>query len=276
MCAMTRAARRVRRALVWTIAIVVMALAAGGFYARREMRRSLPILDGTVSLAGLSADVTVERDRLGVPTITASSRADAARALGFLHAQDRFFQMDLQRRQAAGELSALVGARAIAADRLSRLHRFRHISRAALTHTTPAYRAILEAYAAGVNDGLGALGAPPPEYLLLRQTPAPWTPEDSLLTILAMFNTLQGRQAQFEATFGTLADTVPPALYDFLSARGSEWDAPVTGGRLPRPSTPGADVLDLRKDRATEAQRHRDYEGKPDLSERRLAAYRGD
>ena len=79
---------------------------------------------------------------------------------------------------------------------------------------SPAYRALLEAYAAGVNAGLAALQAPPPEYLVLRQTPAPWQPEDSILTILAMFSTLQGRQAQFEATFGTLADTLSPAMYD--------------------------------------------------------------
>ena len=76
---------------------------------------------------------------------------------------------------------------------------------------------------------------------MLRQSPEPWKPEDTILTSFAMFNTLQGRQAQFEATFGTLADTVPPAMYEFLTARGSEWDAPLNGDRFPRPPIPGAE-----------------------------------
>ena len=79
---------------------------AAGLYVRQQLHASLPV-DGTLTLAGLSAAVTVERDQLGVPTITAETRANAARALGFLHAQDRFFRMDLQRRQEAGELSEL-------------------------------------------------------------------------------------------------------------------------------------------------------------------------
>ena len=91
---------------------------------------------------------------------------------------------------------------------------------------------------------------------MLRASPEPWKPEDTILTVLAMFNTLQGRQAQFEATFGTLRDTLPPAMYDFLTARGSEWDAPVTGGRFLRPPVPSRRVRSSRRER-TEAQRRR-------------------
>lgn len=220
--------------------------AGGGFFVQRQLQNSLPQLSGTVALTGLEAMVTVDRDGFGIPTITAGSRADAARALGFVHAQDRFFQMDLQRRQAAGELSALVGARALVADRSARVHRFRHISRQAVARTTPEYRAVLDAYADGVNAGLSSLGAEPIEYHVLRMSPEPWKAEDTILTVLAMFNTLQGRQPQFEATFGTLRDALPPAVYDFLTAPGSEWDAPVTGGRFVRPPVPGAAVFDLR------------------------------
>jgi penicillin amidase len=227
-------------------ALLGVTVAGGGFYVQRQLQRSLPLTTGTATVPGLGQPVTVDRDRLGIPTITAASRADASRALGFLHAQDRFFQMDLQRRQAAGELSALVGARAIAADRTARVHRFRHISRTAVARTSPEYRAILDAYAQGVNAGLSALMAAPIEYHVLRVSPEPWKPEDSILTVLAMFNTLQGRQPQFEATFGTLRDTLPPAMYSFLTALGSEWDAPITGGRFPRPDVPDATVFDLR------------------------------
>lgn len=239
-----------RRLLYFLLGFVILfgvSVLGGGLWLRHQLRASLPRLDGTLALAGLTAPVSVDRDRLGIPTVTAATRADAARALGFLHAQDRFFQMDLQRRQSAGELAALFGNRAVDVDRGMRVHRFRHIAREAVARTTPSYRAILDAYADGVNAGLASLGAAPPEYLLLRAQPAPWKAEDTLLTTLAMFNTLQGRQVAFESTFGTMAETLPPPMYEFLTARGSEWDAPVEGGVFVRPPIPGADVFDLRK-----------------------------
>ena len=105
---------------------------AGASYARSELRASLPQVDGSRAIAGLTADVRIDRDALGVPTITGTTREDVARALGFLHAQDRFFQMDLQRRQPAGELSALVGPRALDVDQEMRVHQFRNIARRAL------------------------------------------------------------------------------------------------------------------------------------------------
>jgi penicillin amidase len=238
-----------RRLVSFALGLAVLlgvTVAGGGFFVQRQLQNSLPHVSGTVALSGLAAAVTVDRDHYGIPTITASSRADAARALGFVHAQDRFFQMDLQRRQAAGELSALVGERALPADRSARVHRFRQISRQAVAQTSADYRQVLEAYAGGVNAGLASLGAEPIEYHVLRVSPEPWQPEDTILTILAMFNTLQGRQPQFEATFGTMRDTLPPAVYEFLTARGSEWDTPVTGGRFVRPPVPEATTLDLR------------------------------
>jgi penicillin amidase len=130
-------------------------------WTRHQLKASLPLLDGSHRLAGLTAPVTVGRDALGIPTIRGRTRADVARATGFLHAQDRFFQMDLTRRRAAGELSALVGRRALVVDRRIRWHRFRAEAEAALKEMAPENRAILEAYTAGVNSGLKALGAPP-------------------------------------------------------------------------------------------------------------------
>lgn len=241
--------RRSRRLLWFGLALgglLGVSVAGGGFYVQRQLQNSLPLVSGTAVVTGLEQSVTVDRDRFGIPAIFAASRTDAARALGFLHAQDRFFQMDLQRRQPAGELSALVGVRALEADKTARVHRFRHLSQQALARTTPAYRAILDAYAQGVNAGLSLLNAPPIEYHVLRATPEPWRPEDTILTVLAMFNTLQGRQPQFEATFGTLRDAVPADLYAFLTGVGSEWDAPVTGGRFTRPPLPDATGVNLR------------------------------
>jgi penicillin amidase len=249
-------ARRLLQAIIATFVALILMAMAGACYLRAELRASLPLLDGVRVQPGLSAPVTVSRDDAGIPTITGASRADVARALGFVHAQDRFFQMDLQRRQAAGELSLLVGARAVDADRQARLHRFRHIAGEAYQRTEAEWRAVLDAYAAGVNDGIAALGAPPFEYLVLGATPEPWRPEDAILTVLAMFNTLQGRQAGFEQTVEQLRQAMPDPLVRFLTLPGSDWDALASGAPLVRPPVPGPVVANLRARSAGAGQSH--------------------
>ncbi len=87
---------------------------------------SLPTLDGVLAVAGLERPVVVERDSLGIPTIRGENRKDIAYATGFVHAQDRFFQMDTLRRRAAGELSELFGPATLPADREARVHRFQN------------------------------------------------------------------------------------------------------------------------------------------------------
>ncbi len=221
--------RHILRFFLVVLVVLVVLIVAGGIYARSEVRGSLSQVDGTAAIQGLTANVRVDRDSLGVPTIAGASREDVARALGFVHAQDRFFQMDLQRRQPAGELSGLVGPRAMEVDQEIRVHRFRDVAHRALDLTEPSYRRVLDAYADGVNAGLEALASPPFEYLVLRATPERWKPEDSILTVLAMFNTLQGRQALFERSHGALRDTLPEPMFRFLSAAGSEWETPVVG-----------------------------------------------
>jgi penicillin amidase len=238
------------RRLVWvpvlTISAVLLLAVGGALWARGQLRGSLPQLDGQRRLPGLSAQVDVSRDALGVPTIRGRSRADVARATGFLHAQDRYFQMDLSRRRAAGELAALVGSRAFPLDRDVRIHRFRAEARRAFSLLGTDDRLVLEAYADGVNAGLQALSSPPFEYLLLRQTPLPWTPEDSFLVVLSMFLTLQDDDGEYEATLATMSEVLPPAMVEFLSPRGSEWDAPLVGEPFAVPPVPGPEVYDLR------------------------------
>jgi penicillin amidase len=238
-----------RVALILLLVLVVAAV-AGAFWARGQLRGSLPQLDGRRELPGLMAAVRITRDALGVPTVHAFNRADAARATGFLHAQDRFFQMDLARRRAAGELSALVGARALPIDREIRLHRFRAQAQRALELLRPADRELLDAYSAGANAGLRSLAAAPFEYLVLGQTPQAWKPEDSLLVVLSMFVMLQDDDGSYEATLGTMQEYLPPAMMEFLAPRGSEWDTPLTGPPFGLPPIPGADVYDLRSKRA--------------------------
>ncbi len=197
--------------------------------------------------------MTIERDALGVPTIRAATRLDAARALGFVHAQDRFFQMDLLRRAAAGENAELLGPNLVQFDQERRLHGFRSLAGRVLAGMTPLHRALLEAYAAGVNAGLKSLGDKPFEYILLRAEPRPWRAEDSLLAVYAMYFDLQDSRGRVEAELGQIHDRVPAQVFDFVEPVGTEWDAPLVGDAFPTPPIPGPDVLDLRKPRAAKA-----------------------
>ena len=150
------------------------------------------------------------------------------------------------RRRAAGELAALVGGRAVPLDRDIRLHRFRAEAKRATELLSPADRQLLDAYTGGVNAGLNALGAVPFEYLVLRQTPLPWRPEDTFLVVLSMFITLQDTEGAYEATLATMYRVLPRELADFLAPAGTEWDAPITGGPFAMPAVPGPDIYDLR------------------------------
>src|SRR5215211_780744 len=156
-----RPRKRLRRIVLAVLSVLFVLLVLSALWVRHQLRASLPQLEGESPLPGLSAEVTVERDGLGVPTIRAANRLDAARALGFLHGQERFFQMDLMRRKAAGELSEVFGAVALDVDKEIRVHRLRDVARRTIASGTPRDRAILEAYADGVNAGLSALGASP-------------------------------------------------------------------------------------------------------------------
>jgi penicillin amidase len=109
--------------------LVVVGALAGGLWLRGRILACLPRLDGAAVLRGLAAPARVTRDALGVPTVSASSRIDVARATGWLHAQDRFFQMDLLRRRGAGELSEFFGAAALPMDREARINGFKGIAR---------------------------------------------------------------------------------------------------------------------------------------------------
>lgn len=215
--------------------IVVVALLWGW----RQMRASLPPLDGEMTVTGLAAPVKIERDALGVPTLTGANRADVARALGFLHAQDRFFQMDLLRRRGAGELSELFGPAAVGLDREARIHGFRRTAAQVVAAATPAQRAILASYTAGVNAGLTALAQVPWEYLVIRTTPQPWREEDSILCAYAMWFDLQDYRGSFERNRAALRSALGSAALEFLAPRGNSWDAALDGSKFdPAPLPP--------------------------------------
>ncbi len=228
------------------LALVALILAAGSVVLYRFAAGSLAMLDGEIRMAGLSGPVSIERDRYGVPTIRGGSRADVARATGFVHGQDRFFQMDLLRRSTAGELAELFGADAADFDRRRRIHRLRPLARAVADRAAPAQRALLEAYADGVNAGLDALSVAPFEYLSLRAEPEPWRPEDIVLGNLAMFFELTDYDASRESGYAAIIDGIPESLGRFIFAPGNRWDAPLVGDAWEVPPIPGPEVCNLR------------------------------
>jgi len=227
-------------------ALVLLALvgAATGWWL---LAGSRPQLDGTLGLRGLEAPATIARDADGVPSIDARSRSDLAYALGFLHGQERFFQMDLLRRNAAGELSELVGQPALAIDERHRMHRFRALAQVELTALPANERNLLDAYTRGVNAGLHALRTRPWEYFLLRTTPQDWRAEDSLLVIDSMFLDLNDDgENERELNIGRLRAVLPKALADFLLAPDPAWEAPLQGDPDAPVAMPDAAVFDLR------------------------------
>ena len=232
-----------RRLAYFTVGLVVLGVAA----LWMAVRASLPQLDGTLTVAGLSAPVVVSRDALGVVTVGAADRRDAAMATGFVHAQERLFQMDLMRRLAAGELAELLGESAVGHDLAQRLHRMRGVARRVLVRATPAERAVVEAYTTGVNAGADALSVRPFEYLILRAQPAPWRAEDTALVVMSMYFRLHDERAAREARLARMAAALPPDMFAFLTQSGTPWDAPLQGETVRPLPVPGPGVCDLRR-----------------------------
>ncbi|MEJ0037412.1 MAG: penicillin acylase family protein [Gammaproteobacteria bacterium] len=218
---------------------------------------SEPKLDGTLKVPGLKASVSIARDSLGIPTIVAATRADLAYGLGFAHGQDRFFEMDLSRRLAAGELSEIFGEIALAQDREARLFRFRSVAQAALAQAPPEQRAQIDAYASGVNAGLASLRNRPWEYIALQATPAQWQAEDTMLIPYAMWWDLQHNSIRREKVRRAINMKLGGAeceggwkcALSFFYPRGTSWDSPNAAGEA-KPAEPihmlTSEELDLR------------------------------
>ncbi len=210
------------------------------------LRASLPTLDGEVRVAGLSAAASIERDAEGITTVTAANREDLAFATAYAHAQDRYFQMDLIRRRAAGELSALIGAATLDSDKRHRFHRFRARAQTVLAELPDTDKRLLERYADGANAGLASLAGKPFEYWLLGAEPEPWLAEDSLLVLYAMFMTLNDARASRDVRRSYARNVFSDAVYDWLYPDGTPWDAPLLGeARAVLPIPPSSEI-DLR------------------------------
>jgi penicillin amidase len=225
-------------------AAIVLAVLAFGW----RLRASLPLLNGEVPIDGLEHPVRIDRDTLGVPIVSGTSRKDIFVALGFLHAQERFFQMDLSRRAAAGELAELFGKVCVTADRQARVHRFRARAREIASALPAHQQEILRSYAAGVNAGLRSLRKPPFEYMFLRSRPSDWRAEDTLIIAFYMYYLLHDHRADQDFNSYLLYSALPEQAADFLTPAGSpDWDAPLVGEMPPCPDIPGPHILDFRR-----------------------------
>ena len=213
------------------LALVVLLLAGlGGAYG--YLRLSLPDLEGRASLPGLAAPVDVLRDAYGIPHIYAASADDAIFALGFVHAQDRLWQMEMNRRIGAGRLSEVVGPPGLETDRFLRTLGVRRAAEATVAKLDAATSRLLERYSAGVNAFLGTDPVLPPEFLLTGIRPEPWTPVDSLAWVKMMAWDLGGNW-RTELLRLRLAKTLP-------MERIREFLPPYPGDAAPR-------IADLRE-----------------------------
>jgi len=209
---MQRVFKWIGRGLLALLALAII-LGVGGYF---WLRTSLPQVDGTISVAGLSAPVEIARDDRGVPTITAKSLNDAYFAVGFAHAQDRLFQMEMMRRAGAGRLAETIGESGLPTDRLMRTLGLYRQAQAQAAAASPALKAALDAYAAGVNAFLAQRrGVLPPEFQLLGITPEPWKPADSLVwgRIMALQLSANWREERLNLA---LKKALPPDLFQIL------------------------------------------------------------
>lgn len=197
------------------------------------VQATVPPLNGRLAVAGLSGGTDIIRDDEAVPHIFASHIADAYTALGFVHAQDRLFQMELTRRAAQGRLSELFGSRMLDTDILLRtLDLYGHAERA-VQHLSPRARSMLEAYAQGVNAFMKRRRQVlesrfPPEFLLLRHRPEPWRPADCIAVLKMMALTLGANLRREVSRLTYAAQGMSPAeIEDLMPTVGVDEPPPL-------------------------------------------------
>jgi penicillin amidase len=240
---------KLRRTLGLTAGIA-LGLAGAGLHWL--FRRPLPRTAGTVEIpTGLDSPVEIHRDRWGVPHIYAETEADLFFAQGYVHAQDRLWQMDFQRRLVSGRLAEVVGKVALPVDRWMRILGLRRISKqeAALLHGEAL--GLVEAYVEGVNERIAA-GRLPAEFCLLRYRPETWTVTDSLCWIKMMSWALSVNW-ETELLRARLIARLGPE-------RAAELE-PAYSGRYPLVVPPGVDYSSIGDSALGNAQRARPFLG---------------
>jgi penicillin G amidase len=209
-------------ALSFVAGVVVLALIAATVFSVWSVRRAFPDYSGSASMPGLTGDVEIYRDANGIPHIYADTAEDLFRAQGFVHAQDRFWEMDFRRHVTSGRLSELFGADQVETDTFIRTLGWRSIAQQELPLLEPATRRYLHAYSAGVNGWLAehSGGERGVAYTLLGliggdNSPERWTAADSLSWLKAMAWDLRGN-LETELERALLAAELPVERVDEL------------------------------------------------------------
>ncbi|MFN4282636.1 MAG: penicillin acylase family protein [Alphaproteobacteria bacterium] len=214
--------RRLARWLIGLLASLVSLAAFGGLALWFFLQSSLPQTEGRLAAPGLRDAVAIDRDADGVPRIRARSEGDAYFALGYVHAQDRLWQMEAMRRLSAGRLSEALGRQTLAIDRSMRALGLYRIAERIYPGLDPEVRAGLDAYARGVNAYLGQhKGAWPAEYYVVGLRPEPWKPADSLVWGQLMALRLSG-DWRSELTRQRLAARLSPEQLEQLIDKPSQ------------------------------------------------------
>ncbi|HCU25435.1 MAG TPA: penicillin acylase family protein [Deltaproteobacteria bacterium] len=220
--------RMVKTALI-LFSILLLLVAGGLLFLYGKLQSSLPVLEGERIIATLDSPVTVSSDRFGISTIRAASRFDAFRALGYVTARDRLFQMDMMRRAASGRLSEVIGKLALKIDVEHRVMGFNRVASKIAQALPEEQRKALSAYAEGVNAFIQQMETPPIEFILLGYRPAPWAIEDSVLVYLNIFEDLYGH-SDSERMMTVMKKTLPPEVVEFLTPDTSVYAVPLMGG----------------------------------------------
>lgn len=201
----------------WLLPTLII-LSSGAFISAWIMlNASLPSLDGERTSPAISAETTLQRDSRGHAIVSATNVNDAMYTLGFAHAQDRFLQMDLARRYAAGELAEWFGKGAIKSDENMRFHQFRQRAKNILNTLPKAQLDLLDSYTQGVNDALADLSVTPYEYVITSFPMQPWQNEDSILVVFSMYADLQLGQVQLDLARTRLRDKFGAAMAMFFN-----------------------------------------------------------
>ncbi len=230
------------------LALMTLLVVAGGIGVLGwRLVASLPQQEGVIPLSGLRSEAGVASDALGVPAIEARDRSDAFRVLGFLHARDRLFQMDLARRKSAGRLAELFGERVLSLDMAQRHYQVQAAAKTILAALPADQQEVLRAYAGGVNAYMSSLREWPFEILALGYRPDPWRPEDSLLVAFGMFQTLTSQERD-ERMLTVMNAVLPATVVSFLTPDTDSYTSPLLGGsgsRRPPPPTPVQAIAEL-------------------------------
>ena len=214
------------------------------------VRSSLPEFKGSLRVPGIEAPINIIRDINAVPHIFAARENDAYFALGFVHASDRMWQMDVMRRLGAGRLSEIFGEPALRTDKLMRTLGFYRLAAGSVDQLSPPVVQSLEAYAAGVNAWLSHSDQSlPPEFFALRYEPEPWKPADSLVWGKLMAWQLAGNMRE-ELLRARLTNVLSAEAVNQLLPSGDDQTDAKSAAAIPPPGSDlaqnvAAELLDL-------------------------------